>query len=384
MKRLTATALVAMCLLAVAPAARQQAPPRHRYSLPSVRDDQRIAAARLLINDLVRAKEIPGFSVAVARDGAVVWSEGFGLADVENRVPVTPLTRFRLGSVSKMLTAAGLARLVESGKLDLDAPIQRYVPSFPAKPWPLTTRQLASHTAGIRHYTPADFDGPLKGAPHFSSIRSALAIFENDPLLFEPGTKYSYSSYGWNLISAVIEGASGEEFLAYMQHTVFDPLALRSTSADHVDAIIPNRTRFYARQAPGRPLENAPYVDNSYKWAGGGFLSTAEDLVRFESAHLQPGFFKQSTLELLFTRRSAIPPENTTGVGLGWRIGTDPQGRRILHHGGSIEGGRAMVMIFPESRVAVAMLSNILADFGEADIQRVGSDVCPELRRRGI
>jgi serine beta-lactamase-like protein LACTB, mitochondrial len=346
---------------------------RSRYPLPTPgRDGQAIAKARSMVQELVRTLEIPGLSVAVARDGAVVWSEGFGLADVEQGVPVTTLTRFRLGSVSKVLTAAGVARLVEDGKLDLDAPIQRYVPDFPAKPWPITTRQLTSHTSGIRHYGPRDFDGALKGTPHFASVRLGLSLFEMDPLLFQPGTAYEYSSYGWNVVSAVIEGASKEEFLSFMQRAVFNPLALRGVSPDHVDAIVPNRTRFYAREAPGRPLENAPYVDNSYKWAGGGFLATAEDLVRFGAAHLLPGFFRQSTLDLLHRPQSWIPPDRKVGVGIGWRSSLGADGRRILHHGGTIEGGRAMLLMFPDSKVVVAMLANILVGFGENDAQRLG------------
>ena len=128
-------------------AARKRAP----FPGTGPRDAAAITKARALVAELVRAQEIPGLSVAVARKGTVVWSEGFGLADVESGVPVTPLTRFRAGSVSKVLTAAGVAKLVEEGRLDLDAPVQRYVPEFPKKPWPITTRQLAAHTAGIRH-----------------------------------------------------------------------------------------------------------------------------------------------------------------------------------------------------------------------------------------
>ena len=345
---------------------------RQRSPFPRPKEAEAIAKAREIAADLVTKQGIPGLSVAVARRGTVIWSEGFGLADVESGVPVTPLTRFRAGSVSKVLTAAGVARLVEEGKLDLDAPIQRYVPGFPKKQWPITTRQLAAHTAGIRHY--GDVEAVrLKGAPHFASIREGLTLFQDDPLLSEPGTNYSYSSYGWTAVSAVIEGASGQEFLSFMSATVFEPLGLRSIVPDHVDAIVPGRTRFYAREAPGRPLENAPHVDLSYVWAAGGYLATAEDLVRFGSAHLQPGFFKQSTLDLLFKEQSLIPPGKQTAVGIGWRIGKDREGRRILHHAGASVGGRAVLLMFPDSGVVVALLSNTLAGFGDLEAQRIGS-----------
>jgi serine beta-lactamase-like protein LACTB len=369
MKRSAATALLVL-LCALSPAAQT---PVTRAPIPAASPQygDAIKQGREVVAKLMSARGLPGFSVAVARDGVVIWSEGFGFADVEQGVPVTPLTRFRLGSVSKTLTSAGVVRLVQDGKLDLDAPIQRYVPSFPAKPWPITTRQLANHSAGIRHYLPKDFDGPLKGAPHFESVKKGLTIFQDDALLFQPGTSYSYSSYGWNLVSAVIEGASGEEFLSYMQRAVFEPLGLRGVSPDHVDAIIPTRTRFYARDSSGA-LQHAPHVDNSYKWAGGGFLATAEDLVRFASALQQPGFFKKETLDVLFTTSNKMP-DGKTGVAVAWRIGTDSQGRRIVHHGGSIEGGRSVLMAFPESKVVVAMLTNMGTDFGEQDAQKIGA-----------
>jgi CubicO group peptidase (beta-lactamase class C family) len=356
--------------LALAWSAPSQTPARYPLPPESSVYTREIAQARTVVIELIKAKRIPGFSIAVACDGRIVWSEGFGLANIEHGVPVTQLTRFRVGSVSKVLTAAGLARLVEDGKVDLDASIERYVPGFPKKPWPVTTRQLAGHTSGIRHYR-QDHSGPLKGAPHFASVSKALTIFQNDPLLFEPGTSYSYSSYAWNLVAAVIEGASRDEFLSYMQRTVFEPLGLRSIAADHVAAIIPHRTGFYARDAKGT-LFNDSYVDNSYKWAGGGFLSNAEDLARFGSAHLEPGFLKAATLDLMFTSQR-LKSGKETGVGIGWRTGNDSQGRRILHHGGSIEGGRAMLMMFSESKVVVAMLSNMFADFGERDAQTIGA-----------
>ena len=346
------------------------AEPARPYPIPpdSIRHGNAIRQARAIATELIAAKKITGLGIAVAHKGTVVWSEGFGIADVEKGVPVTPLTRFRLGSVSKVLTAAGIARLVEDGALELDAPVQRYVPAFPAKQWAITTRQLAGHIAGIRHYSD-ELDGVLKGSPHFESVDKGLTIFAKDPLVFEPGTDYAYSSYGWNLISAVIEGAAREEFLTYMQRAVFEPLGLRSLTADHIYRIVPHRASFYSRTKDG-VLQNAPYTDNSYKWAGGGFLGTAEDLVRFGSAHLRPGFFTQSTLDLLFTSQK-LRSGKLTGVGLAWRTGTDEKGRRILHHGGSLDGGRAMLMMFPETGVVVSMLSNIYVDFGEKDAIRI-------------
>lgn len=315
-----------------------------------------IDSARGFLRDSVARRGLPGLSVAVAVNGSVVWSEGFGYADLENRVPATPLTRFRVASVSKPMTAAAIARLVEDGRLDLDAPVQRYVPSFPRKdPHVVTPRLLAGHLAGIRHYRTAT-ETVDAGQKHYPGVTESLEIFRGDPLEHPPGTRYLYSSYGWNLLSAVVEGASGEAFLPYVREQVFRPLRMRHTVAEHQDSIIEGRARFYVRTADGRLL-NAPHVDNSYKWAGGGFLSTAEDVARFGSAHLAPGFLKAESLRLLFTpQRTADGKE--TGYGVGWSAGTDPEGRRTVSHSGGAVGGSAFLLVYPEQGVVVAMLTN--------------------------
>ena len=251
-----------------------------------------IEEARTLLDSLMRAEAIPGLSVAIGRGTHLIWSEGFGYSDLTHNVEVTPLTRFRVGSVSKPIAAAALGVLVEAGELDLDAPVQDYVPSFPEKRWPVTTRQLAGHLGGIRHYRGMEnFSRTL-----FPTVLSGLAIFADDSLINEPGTEFSYSSYAWNLISAVVEGAGGEDFLGYMDRVVFDPLGMDRTVADWNGPVIPDRTRFYVADSTGQVF-NAPYVDNSYKWAGGGFLSTPEDLLVFANAHLEPGFLQAETLE---------------------------------------------------------------------------------------
>jgi len=316
------------------------------------RHAEAIAQARGVALEIL-GRGIPGMAVAVGVDGEIVWSEGFGYADLENRVPVWPTTRFRIGSVSKPLTAAALAQLVEQGKLDLDAPVQKYLPSFPDKGHVITPRLLAGHLAGIRHYKGDEF----LLAKRYSTVAESLAIFKEDPLLHPPGTKFAYSSYGWNLLSAVVEGASGQEFLRYMEENVFGRLGLRDTVADWNEKIILHRTRFYTRTKDGQ-LQNAPYVDNSYKWAGGGFLSTVEDLVRFGSAHLRPGFLKQQTIDVLWTSQKTTDGKET-GYGIGWNVSRDAKGRRVVHHGGGSVGGTTALIIYPEAKVVIALITNL-------------------------
>ncbi len=310
-----------------------------------------VARARALACEKL-APAIPGLAIAVAVNGELVWSEAFGYADLEAKRRATPATQFRIGSVSKPVTAAAVALLVEQGKLDLDAPIRRYVPSFPDKGAVITTRQLAGHLAGIRHYQGDEFLLNRR----YRTVVEALAIFQNDPLRHPPGARFAYSSYGWNLISAVVEAASGQEFLGYMSRSVFVPLGLRHTAPDRKDSVMADRTKFYERAGSGFAL--APEVDNSYKWAGGGFVATAEDLVRFGSAHLAPGFLKPETLELLFTPQRTTAGE-ATPYGVGWFVSRDSLGHRVVYHGGGSVGGTTAFGLDRDSRVVFALVTNL-------------------------
>lgn len=360
-----ATLLIALALgvaapalpVAGGPAVAQTAGPYAEAPAP-VRFAEAVEEARSMAVETRLRAGIPGMAVAVGVDGELAWAEGFGYADVEQRAPVWPNTKFRIGSVSKPLTAVAVARLWEEGRLDLDVPVQSYVPSFPEKRWTITTRQLAGHVAGVRHYRDQEF--LIRDS--YPTVEEGLAIFEDDTLLFEPGTDYNYSTYGWNLVSAVVEGAAGTPFLRYMRTSVIEPLDLDETVADHPDSVIFHRTDFYDRGEDARLL-NAPYVDNSYKWAGGGYLSTAPDLVRFGLAHLEPGILEPETVETLWTSQETSDGE-ATGYGIGWRVAEDEEGRRIVGHGGGSVGGTTALVIYPDEGVVVAITSNLgRADF---------------------
>jgi CubicO group peptidase (beta-lactamase class C family) len=309
---------------------------------------------------------IPGVTLAVAVDGQIVYSEGFGYADLEQRVPVWPTTKFRIGSVSKSLTSVALVQLVEQGKIDLDAPVQKYVPSFPDKGAVITTRLVAGHLAGIRHYQGDEF----LIQKHYDSVLDGLKIFQDDPLVSPPGKEFHYSSYGFNLVSAVIESAAKENFLTYMHNNVFIPLGLRSTVPDQPSEIIPQRARFYD-QPKDKPEENAPYVDNSYKWAGGGFLSSSEDLVKFGSALLQPGFLKPESLRLLFTSQKTTDGKES-GYGIGWFAGKSKSGQRIYQHSGWSVGGTSQLILYPDAHVVVAMICNFQGGWNVEEVESVG------------
>lgn len=326
-----------------------------------------VETGQSLIKDLMTKEAIPGFSVAVMKDGQFVWSEGFGYADLETHIPVTPQTRFRIGSLSKLLTAAAVAKLYEQGSLDLDAPVQKYVASFPKKEFEITPRQLLGHLTGIRHYK----SGEAISATRYESVSDALKIFQDDDLLYQPETKYQYSSWGYVLLSAAVEGASKKDFLDLMSEQVFSPLKMTNTFPDDNKKIVEYRSRFYGKTADNK-WNNEVYADTSDRWAAGGFVSNAEDLVVFASEMMKNGYLKPETRSLIFTSQK-LKDGKETGVGFAWRIGKDSKGRTIYHHGGASAGGRTFLLVYPESKIVVALFCNLtFARFAEADAEKIG------------
>jgi CubicO group peptidase (beta-lactamase class C family) len=289
--------------------------------------------------------------LAVSVKNKTVFSEAFGLADDESARPVSTKTRFRIGSVSKALTSAALIKLVADKKLDLDAPIQKYIPSFPEKKYLITTRQLAGHLAGIRHYRENDISDLVR-TEHFENAADAIRIFKDDSLLFVPGTQFHYSSYGWNLLGAVIEGASGTTFLNYMHQNIWKPLNMTQTYGDVADSVISDRSTFY--DATG---QKAAFEDLSYKYPGGGLLSTADDLVKFGNALINGTTFDPELKKLLFeSQRTA--DGTLTNYGLGWFIGKDNNGHRMWFHAGDLLNSSSYLLIYPDDNIVVAFSAN--------------------------
>lgn len=291
--------------------------------------------------------KVPGFCIAVAIDGKTVWSRESGLADLEAKTPVTAATRFRIGSVSKPLTSVGLALLVERGLMDLDAPIQKYLPDYPDKGAIITPRLLAGHLSGIRNYqgTEAATNPPVR------NLREGLKVFENDPLLSPPGEKFAYASYNWNVLGAAMEAAAQQEFLAFMEENVLRPLGLDATGPDYAGASDPALATFYESAPDGRFVP-APPSDSSSKWPAGGYLSTVDDMLRFGHAVLQPGFLRAESLRQLFTSQKTTAGV-ATNYGLGWAVF-----RAVVYHAGDSKGGSAILLLHPVRKTVVAMATN--------------------------
>ena len=363
--QLVAASVVLLSCLASDVQGQATAVPSRARSAGSSALDAKIARARSYVRRTIAADRIPGMTVAVAIDGKVVWAEGFGFADLENRVRMTDSSRVRIASISKSLTSVAVGLLHEHGKLDLDAPVQRYVPTFPAKPWPVSTRQIAGHIGGIRHYRAGEYESMRP----YRTVTEALDVFRDDTLMSQPGTRFLYSSYGWNLISAAVEGAAGEPFTAYMERAVFRPIGMTTTIPEYSDSLIPWRARYYRRDSAG-PVVNAPYVDNSVKWAGGGYLSTPRDLVKFGSALLRPGLLKPETIAMLWTSQKTSDGK-ATGYGIGWGTSVDSAGRRLVSHSGGGMGANSMLMVYPDQRVVVAVVTNTNTRFAGAGAREI-------------
>ena len=351
--------------------------PADRYAGP-------VDESRRLARELLTGDDLPGLSVAVAVDGEIVWAEGFGWSDVENRTPLTPLTRFRLGALSKPLTSVAAAHLHDEGRLDLDAPIQRYLLSYPDKQWTVTTRQLMGDIAGV-HRIRGDNNDAMP-VTHCGSLDEGVAMLADDPLLFEPGSEHRYSIWGWVLVSAVVERAAGEPFESAMVHQVFEPLAMTRTIVSET-AGLEGGPRFTPRRVFGVRLgvEEASRPDYSCLAGAGAFLSTPTDLVRLGSAMLKPGPLKADTIAAFQTPGRLRSGASTT-YALGWTVSSVQLAgapARIASHRGSPWGASVSLLTFPELGLAVAAAANVSnATHVDPYARQVAEAFTPLIRQR--
>jgi len=324
------------------------------------------------ISKFMAANQVPGLSAAVVENGQYAWSAGFGMADLEGFVPATSQTLYRLASVSKPLTAVATMQLSQRGKLDLDAHVQKYCPAFPQREAPITTRLLLAHLSGIRHYKSESNDDPEVGnIKHFDDpIRGGLQFFANDPLLAKPGTKFSYTTHGYTVVGCAIEGASGAKYTDYMRENIFLPAAMTHTVADDRYAIIPYRTRFYHKDNSGAVV-NAEFLDSSYKIPGGGWLSSADDMARFEVAILTDRLIRRARRDVMWTpQKPTDGSENSYALGWGWDSGKKA-GLNDVGHGGGQQGTSTFIMLVPDQRAGVVILINM----DNVDVAALASDV---------
>lgn len=363
-----------------------------------------INESRSIIKRFMTAKSIPGLTVAVSHRGNLLWTKGFGLANVEQGSKCRDDTVMRIASISKPMTMLLVAKLVEDGKLDLDESIYTYLKDkFPKKYWDgeevkITLRELASMTGGIRDYKivkPSHPKGiPFEDTPelfirvHYDSVYESLNIFKDDDLISRPGTNFTYTTLGWTLVSAVVQSVlDGKAFETYWIHLLRQQLGLHDTYLDVNDNLIFNRVNYYYLFNGTGPLMNAPSVDNSYKWAGGGLLSTAADVNRFGNIMLASflggkthssyghvkGYLKESTVKELWTPVPITCDKNCQCYGLGWFLvppeivkqqcpdDAEPPFDDIVHHTGRAIGASSILLILPKEEIVVAMICNLQA-----------------------
>jgi CubicO group peptidase (beta-lactamase class C family) len=291
-----------------------------------------------------------GISVGFIKDD-FIWAKGFGYADLENKTPTKAESAYRLASITKTFTAIGILLLVEKGKIDLDAEVQTYVPYFPKKKWPVTVRLVLGHLGGISHYRDYDKEGHIK---EHKNTKEALEIFSDFDLVAEPGTKYNYSSYGFNLLGAAIEGASGQSYGDYIRENIFVPLGMENSRLDDPDDLIPNRVRGY--RLINDQIKNSEFVDVSSRFAGGGTRSTAVDMLKYARGIMEGKLLKKETSEMMFTSMAAREGQ-LTGYGMGWSV-NPRNGHFQVSHGGAQAETATYLLILPKIKFALFMGSN--------------------------
>jgi CubicO group peptidase (beta-lactamase class C family) len=329
----------------------------------------KLRAFEVFVREQMEKNKIPGLTIGFIKDD-YVWVKGFGYADLENKVPAKAESSYRLASVQKSMTAAAVLQLVEQAKINLDAEIQTYVPYFPKKKYRITVRQLLYHLGGIPHYVNRDVEQHIKD---HKTTREAISIFENFDLIAEPGTKFSYSSYGYNLLGAAIEGASKQPYADYMREHFWQPLGMNDTRIDDPLGLIPNRVRGY--QLINGGLKNSEFIDVSSRFAAGGARGTVVDLLKFMRGLNDGKLLSQRSIDLMYapvkTRDGSISGfPRTAGYAMGWNLVPQKSGLVIINDGGQQET-RTFILNFPAKKFALAVAQNLESDDDGALIFRL-------------
>jgi CubicO group peptidase (beta-lactamase class C family) len=315
----------------------------------------------------------PALSVAIVTDNRMSFSKGFGLADVENNVAARSDTAYRLASIAKSLTAIAVMQLVERGKIDMTAPINKYCTAYPEnqvlkdapdKKFAITVRQLLVHQSGVRHNKPEE----VLTTKHYNNITEAVGSFKDDPLVIEPETKYSYSTPGYTLLGCAVESMSGVSYIDYLRENIFKPAGMTRTFVDDVYAIIPNRARGYRKTEKGEII-NAPLHDTSIKIPGGGLVSTVEDLAKFAVAVNTNKLVKPDTLAQMWTK-----PKTSDGKEQGYAMGfliNDKNGLLRVFNDGAQAGTRTYLFLVPKQNFAIALMTNLDRGYCEELVPKI-------------
>ncbi|MBV9864379.1 MAG: beta-lactamase family protein [Abitibacteriaceae bacterium] len=310
-----------------------------------------VAQIQQQVQAVMEQEKIPALSLAIISQRGQM-SAGYGQADVANALAATASTKYRLASLSKPITAVAVMQLAEKGELDLDAPVQKYVPSFPVKPWPITSRELLGHLSGIRHY---EGEGVITNH-HYDTLTDALDVFKDAPLLSEPGTTYHYSSYGYNLLGCVVEGASGMKFEDYIRQYIFEPANMKASGIYDPRHRPADLARGYTVKPDGTVVRSEP-GDTSYKTPSGGIYSTVEDMANFAVALQSGKLVRPETLNQMWTRQRTRDGKYTA-YGLGWDL-IEYAGHLEVDHSGSQSGTTTLLYMRPQEHLIVTLMCNM-------------------------
>ena len=315
-----------------------------------------------LINTFIEENDIPGLSVTLLNEaGYIEYSKGFGYADIEKKTNVDPENSiFRIGSFSKTLAGTALMKMYEENEVEIDSSVGFYIKDLPFDKNKITLRQIAGHLSGIRHYGDGD---DMNLNLNYENTSDALNIFINDSLLFDPGTKYSYSTHAWTLLSLAMEKAYGGNFIELMKNKILNPLQLDKTFAEEIDLKLKDKVSFYEKNDSG-DIVLCPDVNNSWKWAGGGYVSTTQDMADFIWKVLYTDFLLPQTLEEM-TKSQRLPGDKKTNYGIGWRIRYDDKNNPYLGHTGGSVGGTTFVFSSIDRSVVSIMANKSNASFGK-------------------
>jgi serine beta-lactamase-like protein LACTB, mitochondrial len=301
----------------------------------------------------IKKDNLPSLSITISKDDKTIFQKAYGFSDFENYVPASLQSVYRVGSVSKTMTAVIIMSLFERGLLNLNDTIQKYCPHFPEKNAPITIKQLLSHQSGIRNYSNEHFMEEYYSITRYPTSCDATSVFKNDTLMAAPGSRYLYTSYGYVLLGCLIENITGLTYEEALQKYVIDPAGMRQTTLDYPEKLIPFRVKPYEKNRDGS-LKNAHSVDLSNKFPAGGILSTSVDMVRFGNALLNNKLLQKTTLDLMWTEQLTNSGKST-GYGLGWNT---PDDKNEIFHGGASAGATAYIYILKKEKIVISFLTN--------------------------
>lgn len=338
------------------------APPWHS----SHRFENAATVARKQLSAMRLRSKTPGVSVAVMHHGRIVFAEAFGYADIELDVKANVDTRFGIGSITKTLTCVAAVSLEREGLLNLDAPLEDYLPNFTHSGKGVTSRSILTHTSGLDDAFATEHYWTTKTY----TIKEAADLIEHDGQAFAPGTAFRYATGPITLVGAVMERVAQKPFEEILAERIFKPARMGATVVNRPKQMVRHRTRFYLPGEAGGKPEHAPTYDPTHKLPGAGYVSTATDIARFGDALLAGKLLDQPGMDRLFTE-AATADGQLTGYALGFRVDDDPDHGRVYHLPGGGPGISAWLLLYPRYGMTFAILSNMTSapvgghEFGE-------------------